>query len=79
MGLSHLSGLRREVRVVEEITLQLTPKEVAVLATAVCNYYHHMKATESDEIYGSLILNENVLAARSVWNKVEAATGVSDW
>lgn len=58
------------------IELDLTPSEAAMLTAATCEYFHHMKAVESSEMYGALILNKNVLAARGVWTKVGALTGV---
>lgn len=61
------------------ISLDLTPREAAFLTVATCEFYHHMKATETDEIYGALIMDDRVLAAREVWRKVEAVTKVGEW
>lgn len=61
------------------VHLDLTPQEAAMLTTATCEFYHHMKSTETDQIYGALIMDERVLAAREVWRKVEAITKIGEW
>lgn len=62
-----------------QIDLDLTTREAALLTTAACEYFHRIKELESHEIYGALVISENVLAARSMWNKIEAVTKINDW
>lgn len=62
-----------------EIHLTMSKFHAGLLTSAVCEQYHHFKALHSDDTYGALIQNPTVLAARDVWEAVEAQTHVAEW
>lgn len=61
------------------VSLTLSPQQAAMLTHATCQLYHDMKAAKKEEIYGALIVNENVLVAREVWRMVESQTKIEGW
>lgn len=65
----------RDTEIVE-ISLVLTRREAEMLTVAANELYHHMQATAGDPNLGGLIINENILAARSLWRKIEDITRI---